>query len=742
MLKKIILFIAIVTIAGNSFVKADEGMWIPILLKKYNIADMQKKGFKLTAEDIYSVNKACMKDAIVIFGRGCTGELISEQGLLITNHHCGYGQIQTHSSVEHDYLTDGFWAKNKNEELSNPGLTVTFLVRIEDVSERILSDIDENTDEKERQTKIQSEIKKLQNEASKDNQYKIEIKPFYYGNEYYMFVYEIFTDVRLVGAPPSAIGKFGGDTDNWMWPRHTGDFSLFRIYADKDNKPADYSPDNVPYKPKYHFPVSLDGIKEGDFTMVFGYPGTTEQFLTSYAVKQLMEVTNPSRIEVRQKKLDIMRSFMDNDTKTRIQYSTKYAHVSNAWKKWIGENRGLKRLNAIEKKIKLEKQFQEWANADTKRKEMYGNLLPEYEKLYKDIEPFQKTIAYLYEVPFFLDIFKMVSQVTRLGNQNTKPIEQRVEGVKKSVKATLKNYNIETDKKLFAELIKIYYEKTDKEYHPEFYNTVIKKYKGDFNKYTNDVYSKSIFTDKEKLDNFLDNYTEKSDKKLQKDPLYNINNQFINIYLLKVFYNYRSLNDKINKLHRLYVKGMKEMQADKLFYPDANFTMRIAYGKVDDYQPKDGVRYKLNTTLKGIIEKDNPDIYDYNVPEKLKELYNKKEYGRYGINSTMPVCFTATNHTTGGNSGSPVLNARGELIGINFDRNWEGTMSDIMYDPEMCRNISLDIRYALFIIDKFAGAKHIVDEMTLVKTKPYVPGTIRTPLEAIPEKAKLNNIDK
>ncbi len=713
--KYIIKILIVLLVLTSNLTKADEGMWIPLLLKKYNIEDMQKKGFRLTAEDIYSINKACMKDAVVIFGRGCTGEIISDKGLLITNHHCGYGQIQSHSTLEHDYLTDGFWAMKQEDELVNEGLTVTFLVRIEDVTKKVLAGVEDNMAENQRQAIIKKAILKLQTENSENNRYDIKIKPFYYGNEYYMFVYEIYKDIRLVGTPPSAIGKFGGDTDNWMWPRHTGDFSLFRIYADKNNKPAEYSPDNVPFKPKYHFPISLKGVKKGDFTMVFGYPGSTEQHLTSYAVRQIMEMSNPNKIEVRQKKLDIMKSFMDEDPEIRIQYSSVYAHVANYWKKWIGENNGLKRLNAVERKIELEKQFQDWANATPERKKLYGNLLPEYKRLYNEIKPLQKHLDYFYEIPFYLDILKIVSNVARLQSNTNEPMEKRKENAKNAVKAVFKNYNTDVDKKLFAELLKLYYQKTDKEFQPGFYNTVEKKYKGDFYKYTDYVFNKSIFGNKDKLFDFIDNFSDKSIKKLQADPVFIINDQFIDIYIEKIFNNYRTLYMQIESLHRLYVRGLKEMQHNKIFYPDANFTMRVAYGNVDDYFPKDAVHYRYFTTLKGIMEKDNPEIYDYKVPEKLKDLYKTKDYGQYGVNDTMYVCFTASNHTTGGNSGSPVINANGELIGINFDRNWEGTMSDIMYDPDMCRNISLDIRYALFIIDKFAGAKHIIDELNLIR---------------------------
>ncbi|MFH2144382.1 MAG: S46 family peptidase [Bacteroidota bacterium] len=720
-MKKILSKVLIITVFVYSIfvyqAKADEGMWIPILLEKYTIEDMQKKGFKLTAEDIYSINKACMKDGIVIFGRGCTGELISDQGLLITNHHCGFGQIQSHSSVEHDYLTDGFWAMSQKEELANPGLTVTFLVRMEDVTDRVFNNIDSSMTDQQRTSKIKVAINQIQIEESAGTHYEAEVNSFYSGNQYYLFIYEIYKDIRLVGAPPSAIGKFGGDTDNWMWPRHTGDFSLFRIYADKENKPAEYNDENVPYKPKYHFAISLDGVKKGDFTMVFGYPGRTQQFLTSYAVKQLIEKVNPSKIAVRDKILNIMKSDMEADPAIRIQYASKAASVANSWKKWIGENRGLIRLDAVEKKQELEKQFQNWANADEDRKNAYGDLLSKYEDLYKSLEPYQLTIDYTHETFFALDIIDLVGNFSNIDNLEGDVLKDRLQTLGTSAKLFFRDYNLSTDKKLFATLLTMYYENVDKSFHPEIFTEIEKKFKGDFNKYADYAYSKSIFVNENKTLDFIKNYSDKSEKVLLSDPFHKLYESIVDLYTMKLLGEWRSINSEIENLNRLYIKALMEMQNDKIFYPDANFTMRITYGKIDDYIPMDAVKYNYYTTLSGIIEKDNPEIYDYDVPEKLRELYDKKDYGIYGVNDTMYVCFTGTNHTTGGNSGSPVLNANGQLIGVNFDRNWEGTMSDIMYDPDMCRNISLDIRYALFIIDKMAGARHLIDEMTIVRSE-------------------------
>ncbi len=718
MIKKIFLFLFSFIFIFNLENKADEGMWIPMLLKKYNIEDMKKKGFKLTAEDIYSVNQTCMKDAVMIFGGGCTGELISAEGLLITNHHCGYGQIQKHSSLKNDYLTDGFWAMSREEELANPNLTVTFLVRMEDFTERILKDIDDNLNEKERQEKIAYNIAFAEAEATEGTNYKAKVKSFFYGNEYYLFVSEVYKDVRLVGAPPSAIGKFGGDTDNWMWPRHTGDFSIFRIYADKYNKPAEYSAENVPYKPKKHFPISLKGVEKGDFTMVFGYPGTTEEYLTSFAIESKINTLNPSKINIRQKKIDIMLKAMDKDRKVRIQYSSKHAGTSNAWKKWIGEKRGLERLNAIEKKKKLEKEFSLWAKKQNIK--IYSELLPRYEKIYEELTPYSLASDYFYEAGYSLDIIRFVTKFKSFKsvNKNTQEIEIKTKIFKlnSSIKSFFKDYNKETDKKIFTEILKIYYNNTKKNFRPEIFNMVDKKFKGDINKYADYFYKKSIFVDQNKLRKFLDKFKASKLKKLKKDPAYQMTESLIDFYVEKIAGKLSELELEVLKLNRFYLDGLRKMQKDKVFYPDANFTLRIAYGQVDDYFPYDGIRYKHFTTLKGIMEKDNPEIYDYDVPDKLKELYKNKNYGKYADkNGNMRVCFTASNHTTGGNSGSPVINGNGELIGVNFDRNWEGTMSDIMYDPDQCRNITLDIRYALFIIDKFAGASHLIKEMTLVE---------------------------
>ncbi len=714
MLKKITLFVFSFLLLSFSL-KADEGMWIPLLLKKYNISDMQKKGFKLSADDIYSINKASMKDAVMIFGGGCTAELISDKGLLITNHHCGYGAIQSHSSVEHNYLSDGFWAMDKKEELPNKDLTVTFLIRMEDVTKKILDGVNNNMSETERKNKIDENKKRILENATEGTHYKAKVSSFYYGNQYYLFVNEVFEDVRLVGAPNSAIGKFGGDTDNWMWPRHTGDFSLFRIYADKNNKPAKYSPDNVPYKPKKFFPISIKGVKKGDFTMVFGYPGRTSEYIPSFAVANKMKVENPHRIKIRQKKIDIMKKYMNQDPKIRIQYAAKQARVSNAWKKWIGQNKGLKRMHAIEKKKEIEKQFTEWVEQDKKRKEKYGKILSKYEELYNKMKPLSISDAYFYEAGYSLDIVRFINNISRKTgkikkNTDAKTIQKIKKETKEYIESFFKNYNRELDKELFKEMQIMYINNETRDKIP--IKTTVDK----IDKYVEQSYKNSIFDNKEEILGFVEEYNpEESEAELRKDPLFAYYAQLLQTYLNRTQKDIKETEEQLDSLNRIWIRALMEMQTDKTFYPDANSTLRVTYGKVDNYVPADAVEYEYYTTLEGIMEKDNPEIYDYKVPTKLKQLYKEKDYDIYGENGKMHVCFTASNHTTGGNSGSPVINAEGQLIGVNFDRNWEGTMSDIMYDPTICRNITLDIRYALFLIDKFAGAKHLIKEMKIIK---------------------------
>jgi len=699
---------------------ADEGMWIPILIERYNFDDMKAKGFKLSAEDIYSINQASMKDAIVIFGGGCTGELISDQGLLITNHHCGYGQIQQHSSLENDYLTNGFWAMSQKDELANPGLKVTFLISMSEVTDAVLEGVNDNMSEQERYSIIKKNIDKIKKASVEGSHYEARVEQFYNNNQYFLFINEIFTDVRLVGAPPSAIGKFGGDTDNWMWPRHTGDFALFRIYCDKDGKPAPYSEDNVPYKPKKFFPISTKGYKQGDFTMVFGYPGTTTEYLPSSAVEQVMNETDPSRIMIRKKKLDIINAAMNSDPLIRIQYSAKAASIANGWKKWIGEINGLKRLDAVNVKKQYEQDFMNWVNADSERTKKYKYILNQYKTIYNNLSPYNLAMIYINEAGFGSDAVLLALRMRSLESVVGKSAES-IEVLKKDAQTRadnhFKNYNEETDKKMFAEMLKLYYENIPQEFHPNYFAQLDKIKVKIGNKYeaiAEHCYKTSIFGNQEKFNNFLNSFSEKSYKTLMKDPIYLLMKDYVDIYINKVDAEFSRYSTQLDSLDRIYMKAQIEHQDDKVLFPDANFTLRVTYGKIDSYYPADGVKYNYFTTLEGIMEKDNPEVYDYDVPQKLRDLYEAKDYGRYAdADGSLHICFTASNHTTGGNSGSPVINGNGELIGINFDRNWEGTMSDIMYDPEMCRNISIDIRYALFIIDKYAGATHLLEEMDI-----------------------------
>jgi hypothetical protein len=694
---------------------ADEGMWIPLLLGKYNIADMQQKGCKLSAEDIYSINQACLKDAVVIFGGGCTGALISDEGLVITNHHCGYGKIQAHSSTEHDYLTDGFWALSHEQELTNPGLTVTFLVRIENVTDLVLHNIPEDDSEGIRNMRVAEAIDSIKNIAVTGTHYKADIKPFFGGSEYYLFVTEVFRDVRLVGTPPSGIGKFGGDTDNWMWPRHTGDFSLFRIYANKNNEPADYSPDNVPYKPKKYLEISTKGVKQGDFTMVMGFPGNTNEYAPSYMLEMLVKSENPNKILIRQAKMDVISTAMNSSAELRIKYSAKYASISNYWKKWIGENRGIACLDGIARKQKFEAAFQQWA--DTANHAAYVNLLNTYDSIYKKYTPLNLASNYAYEACYTLDIIQLAARFKKLAtiekNDSIEKIASAFADIRKGLTGFFKDYDEATDQKIFSRVIALYYQNIDKTYLPDYLNIIGTKYAGNVNAFAVDFYSHCLLSKPEKINTILDKPTFKNVQKIINDPAYQLYQSVFDLLVNGIYPWTDMLEARINQLDRTYIKAQRMMQPNRIFYPDANFTMRVAYGKVDSYKPSDGVTYNWYTTLDGIMQKENPEIYDYRVPEKLKQLYAQHDFGPWAQNDTMHICFTASNHTTGGNSGSPVLDANGRLIGINFDRNWEGTMSDLMYDASVCRNIVLDIRYVLFIVDKFAGAKNILNELSV-----------------------------
>ena len=688
-MKKLVNFVLAIIISAGA--AADEGMWLPSLIAN-RIGDMTEKGFKLTAEDIYSINNASLKDCVVQFAGGCTGELISGDGLLITNHHCGYDMIQSHSSVEHDYLTDGFWAANRSEELPNENLSVSFLVRMEDVTETVLKGCTASTTEEERIDIVDKNAESLIIKAEKEGPgYYAEVKPLYYGNQYFLFVYQEFTDVRLVGAPPSSIGKFGGDTDNWMWPRHTGDFSLFRIYADKNNNPAPYSPDNVPYKPKKFFNISLKGVQEDDFTLVYGYPGRTQEYILSDAVDYIANVSDPHKVALRTLRLDIQNEEMGKSAEIRIKYASKNAGIANAWKKWQGEIKGIKKMKTVDTKREFEKKFNEWAAG----KSEYEGLIDRMKEIYETEKEYLFVTDYLTEAVLAVEAISFSGRYVQSENRE------------KLAEYFFKDYYKPIDHETFVAMMSEYVANIPEKFQPEYFKKQLKKY-GTIEKMADKLYASSVFTDREKL-------MKASDKKLKSDGFYKLYESFISDYKTNIMPMVTKSENELQLLYRTYMKGQMEFMKDKDFYPDANFTLRVAYGQVKGYEPADGVSYYPVSTLEGIMQKDNPDIYDYNIPQKLRDIYKDKDYGRWEVNGTVPVCFIATNHTTGGNSGSPVIDAEGNLIGVNFDRVWEGTMSDIQFDPEFCRNIVLDIRYALFVIDKVAGASHLIDEMVIVE---------------------------
>ena len=683
-------------------VRADEGMWLPLFLKQ-NEARMQEMGFKLTAGDVYDVNASSLKDAVVIFGGGCTGEVVSSQGLVFTNHHCGYGYIQQHSSLEHDYLTDGFWAESFAEELPCPGLKVRFLKEMRDVSEVVLAGLENGTSlaENVRRDSIDARSRRLMKEAAQGEE--IRVVPFYHGNQYFLFVYEVYEDVRLVGAPPSNIGKFGGDTDNWMFPRHTGDFSVFRIYADTANRPAPYSPENKPYSPKRYFKIDLRGCEEGDFTMVIGYPGRTQEYLSSYAVEQVLKQEDPMRIEARTLRLEIIKAAMDRDAQTRIQYAAKAASIANGWKKWIGEVKGIERLDVVNSKRDYEKRFGEWTA--TPEGAAYASVLPALQKAYEEFEAVQGEAVVFQEYVLAPEAVRFAYSFKSLCEATEENFSETLQKHRVAAADFYKNYNPEVDREIFEKMAS---KQAGKSAAAVPDPAQIERF-----------YTKSVFTQPQKMLALLQDFKPAQRKLIQNDPLYRYALSVYDTYLSNIAPAVTRVRRQIDSLQREYMRGQMEMKTSsgpEKFYPDANFTMRVAYGQVNGFSPSDGLVCKPYTTLKGIMEKENPDIYDYVVEERLKELYRNADYGRYANKrGEMPVAFIGTNHTTGGNSGSPVLNAEGNLVGINFDRNWEGTMSDIRYDAQMCRNIMLDIRYCLFIIDKFAGARRLINELEIVE---------------------------
>lgn len=699
--------------------KADEGMWMPILLQKLNIDDMQAKGFKLSAEDVYSINQASLKDAVVLFGRGCTGELVSDQGLILTNHHCGLDYIQQHSSLAHNYLDNGFWAMDKSEELPNPELAATILKRMEDVTAQALEGVDAQMNETDREKRIRLNTERIVREAVKGTHYKALVKPFFGGNQYFLFVNEVFQDVRLVGAPPSSIGKFGGDTDNWVWPRHTGDFSVFRIYADANNQPAPYSTNNVPYKPAKHFKISAKGVNEGDFTMVFGYPGTTQQYVPSFHIDMLQTQQYPKLVDLRGKKLEIIKKWMRSDKAIHIKYASKDASIANAWKKWTGEIAGLKRLNAVAAKQQFEAGFQQWANASGNAQ--YQTILADYAAVYPKFAPLKVTEQYLLELYYRngIEVAGLASELAPLyelwkeKEPNADKLEKTLAQTKTAVGAFFKDYDARVDQELTVALLTAYQQQIPADYKLSVFNLINKKHKGNIDAYAAHLFKASALVNAGKTMALLDMEPSKAAKLLERDNGWQLYVSIMDMYSKTVVPKLSELNTQMNKLNRLYIAAQMEYQPQKTFYPDANLTLRVAYGSVKGYKAADAVHYTHFTTLDGIIEKSKMGVYDYVVPERLTQLYDAKDFGLYAVNGRVPVAFVADNHTTGGNSGSPVLNANGELVGINFDRAWDGITSDLVFNRQQSRNISLDIRYVLFIIDKYAGAGYLLDEMAL-----------------------------
>ncbi|MBT0608817.1 S46 family peptidase [Aequorivita echinoideorum] len=692
------------------------GMWIPSLLEGMNVTEMTNLGMKMTAKDIYDVNNASLKDAIPHFNGGCTSEVISPNGLLLTNHHCGYGQIQSHSTLEHDYLENGFWAKNMKDELPNPGTTATFIIKIEDVTSKILANVDQSLSEAEKQKKIEENMAEVVKNSPKETWQENRVRTFYEGNQYMLFVVETYKDVRLVGAPPSSIGKFGSDTDNWVWPRHTGDFSMFRIYADKNNRPAEYSEENVPYKPKHYLPISLDGVAEDDFTLVFGFPGTTDEYLPSVAIEQVINTINPARIAIRDAALAIQDKYMRADPQIKIQYASKYARIANYWKKWRGETLGLKKSDAAGIKKRQENKLTSEINKKGKQQE-YANILPQFEKFYSEIEPYALAREYFLETVLRnVELLRTAYQTYQLKqifeNRGEQSFNDRRDNLLASLENQYKDFNKQVDSEVFEALIALYAKNVPQQFLPNSFKNL------NAESTASNIYENSAFVKYNSVKNLLTGNAEEVISKLEKDPGFILVKEMADSYFEKVDPKYDELNTNISALQRNYMKALLELSPkDARIFPNANSTLRVTYGKVNGYSPADAVYYEPVTHLEGVMEKYVPGDYEFDVPKKLIELYNTKDYGPYGENGKMPVNFIGTNHTTGGNSGSPAIDANGNLIGLNFDRVWEGTMSDYYYDPALSRNIMVDIRYVLFIVDKYADAKNLINEMTLVHPK-------------------------
>jgi hypothetical protein len=716
-MRKLLAILVFLFVFSGFRARADEGMWLLPLIEKLNIGKMTELGLKLSAEDIYSINQASLKDAIVIFGGGCTGEIVSQNGLLLTNHHCGFSQIQSHSSVEHDYLKNGFWAMTREEELPNPGLSVTFLVRIEDVTDQILANTKPGMNESDRVAAVNQARLAVEKKASEGNNYRVQVSSYYGGNQYYLLVYERYTDVRLVGAPPQSIGKFGSDTDNWEWPRHTVDFSVFRVYSGPDGRPAPFSNNNVPLKPRHHLPVSIKDLNKGDFAMILGYPGSTNRYMTSYEVDDLVTRVHPNRIKIRGIKQDIWMEDMKADPKVNIQYADKYFRSSNYWKYSIGQKAGLERLKISDEKMELQDQFNKWIASNQQAKEKYGEALNMIRTAIEERTEIANALQYLTECMQGWELFSQATAGEIIMTALKKGEDAAFNDVREKIKANAgqfyKDYNAATDIKAMKALIRLYRDDVPAEYHPAFFSEVIdKKFKGDIDRFVNDMFERSIFTSEQKLLAFLE---KPSVKVIQNDPAY-IASQAVYSLGSRMSKENTRYDPSLNAGKRLWMAALMEMAPEKIPYPDANSTMRLTYGTVQDYEPRDGVIYKYYTTMQGMLDKYKPGDYEFDLPQHLIDLFNKKEFGRYASSEGyMPVGFLTTNDITGGNSGSPVINGNGELIGLAFDGNWESMSGDIAYEPALQRTISVDIRCVLWVIDVYAGAGHLVDEMTIVE---------------------------
>ncbi len=716
-MKKLLVISFVILLSSGFRVKADEGMWLLPLIEKLNMGTMTQMGLKLSAEDIYSLNKACLKDAVVIFGGGCTAEIVSSQGLILTNHHCGYGSIQAHSTVEHDYLKDGFWARTKEEELPNPNLSVTFLISIEDVTSQVLADVKDDMTEADRDAAISAARQKIENQASEGNDYRATVSSFYGGNYFYLFLYQRYNDVRLVGAPPSSIGKFGSDTDNWEWPRHTGDFSVFRVYTAPDGKPASYSKDNVPMKPKYYLPVALKELNKGDFTMILGYPGRTSRYMTSFEVDEQLQIVHPDRIKIRGIKQEIWMKDMQSDQKINIQYAAKYFGSSNYWKYSIGQKAGLERLNVKAKKQELESQFDKWIDANPDKQKKYGDALTLIKNAIEGRAELYNAQQYRFECLQGCELLSMNQGVdgliSALKSGDSGKISEATARIKRNADRFYKDYSPSTDNKSMKAMMKLYRTDIPARFHPDYYVKIVdKKFKGNIDRFVDDMFKRSIFADSSRLEAFL---AKPALKAIESDPVHLVA-ESISGKGAEISAGLSKYDTDLARGRRLWIAALMEMVPEKTQYPDANFTMRLSYGSVQDYDPKDAVTYKYYTTLQGVVDKYKPGDYEFDLPQRLIDLNNKKEFGRYGSGrGYMPVCFLTTNDITGGNSGSPVMNGNGELIGLAFDGNWESMSGDIAYEPELQRTIVVDIRYVLWIMDIYAGAKNLVDEMTIVQ---------------------------